>query len=475
MYFRVPTSNRAPLGWLHVRKIYNRIFLCSAGSACDRQSIGVGKKTKTKTRCPHEELCRLLNDDVEVNLEDEEIEEKEVHSGERAGDEDLNIEESEESEGHDEELEENSESIGLKFLKETSKWMFENKKINFTDEYMRDISKQILDRNKRGWPSIFQPEETKCAKCQSDLGDLQRHQGSSRAFLFTAEFLRPVTVLVRKCKNCFLLYQAKHPLCLNIGDNLIVTLDRMFLMRSIVHTCAPISTAASILVDDVSKSCDYAYSLNSHEKEWIIRRLTAGLLAIEALDNDEEYSQICALCGKIPDLTLSDGGEDICVTLLTEHLDISPGHEDGTFTPENAQKFYDALKIFHIGALIYPGLQFKRNFKCNVSNTPPFVLKAYQGPLLYNTETQKDPTFLDAKMLQGEQQLLIHMLQEGEFCLEELNDDNMQRAKAGRLSELLAKMGFAKRDIAMLKSNMQKKKAIMNLYESITSGYRSVI
>ena len=60
-FFRTPVSNKAHLGVVHVRrKIVDNTLVCSAGSGCDRVKIGVGKKTKTHTKCSHEEIVNLF-------------------------------------------------------------------------------------------------------------------------------------------------------------------------------------------------------------------------------------------------------------------------------------------------------------------------------------------------------------------------------------------------------------------------------
>ena len=60
-YFRTSVSNKAHLGVVHVRrKFVDNTLVCSAGSGCDRASIGVGKKTKTHTKCSHEEIVNIF-------------------------------------------------------------------------------------------------------------------------------------------------------------------------------------------------------------------------------------------------------------------------------------------------------------------------------------------------------------------------------------------------------------------------------
>ena len=337
-------------------------------------------------------------------------------------------------------------NVGIKYLHNTSEWIFDNEKICFSDFNMGKVQKEIVEQNKIGWPSVYTTEDSTCPKCGNvNISNSMMHQGSTQAYLLTREICQPVQVRIKKCLECLILIQPKHPLLLNIGDNLLVSLDVMFLMREMVHTCGPLGTAAGVLINDIGRNCEYLMKLTNTEKEWINRRLAAGFLAMEALDEDEDWSQICALCGIIPDMTQSDGGEDICVTLQEKHFEISEGHEDGTFSQESANDFVRRLKIYHIGALVYPAVQFERDFDCNISNTPPFILPVYQGDVIYNTEARKQTTYLDAKAIKGEQQLLIDMLENCEFSLSELADANLERAKAGRLKELLKKWDSQKK------------------------------
>ena len=473
-YFRTSVSNKAHLGVVHVRrKFVDNTLVCSAGSGCDRASIGVGKKTKTHTKCSHEEIVNIFvktearNNLVRVNekTDKHEMANEVVKEAEE-------IKSSNDKNSGTNNSTTKDTNVGLQYLNNTSEWIYDNEKISFEDFNMAKVQKEIVKQNKMGWPSVYTTENSKCPKCgNTNISNPMMHQGSTQAYLLTREICQPIHVRIKKCGKCFLLIQPKHPLLLNIGDNLLVSLDVMFLMREMVHTCGPLSTAAGVLINDIGRNCEYLMKLTHTEKEWINRRLSAGFLAMEALDVDEDWSQICALCGIIPDMTQSDGGEDICVTLQEKHFEISEGHEDGTFSKESAKDFVRCLKIYHIGALVYPAVQFERDFECNISNTPPFILPVYQGDLIYNTEAKKQTTYVEAKAIKGEQQLLIDLLENGEFSLSELADANLERAKAGRLKELLKQMGFSTEDTRMLKSNMQKKKAIMDLYESVSSGY----
>ena len=56
-----------------------------------------------------------------------------------------------------------------------------------------------------------------------------------------------------------------------------------------------------------------------------------------------------------PLLFLGDGGEDVSCVLEDWHLDVSRG-DGGVFEASYVDTFLDELKIFFIGALVYPRL-----------------------------------------------------------------------------------------------------------------------
>ena len=117
--------------------------------------------------------------------------------------------------------------------------------------------------------------------------------------------------------------------------------------------------------------------------------------------------------------------------------------------------------------MFFPVQHFKRQFKCNISDTPPFLLKAYRGDTLINTELQKQTKYLEAKELGGNQQLLTDLIEHHDFKISELSEMRKQE-----LETVMSKIGFTRSQISANKSNVQKKKAVMDLYESVVSGYR---
>ena len=113
--------------------------------------------------------------------------------------------------------------------------------------------------------------------------------------------------------------------------------------------------------------------LNTFDQSFSCFVLSTGYLAMEALDEDCQLSQICLYCGIIPDASLGknysliinlqimsppgDGGEDVSCTLEACHLEISNTEAEGKFPAEYVTDFLDQLKTFFIGGLVYPRLQ----------------------------------------------------------------------------------------------------------------------
>ena len=102
----------------------------------------------------------------------------------------------------------------------------------------------------------------------------------------------------------------------------------------------------------------------------------------------------------------------------------------------------------------------------NISTTPPFILPAYRGETLYNTESKKNTKFLEAKNVQGSQQELIFLLEKKNFKLSDL-----QKMTEQEITVVMKQIGFSQEDIKEKKEKVSKQKAILDLYQSIESGY----
>ena len=92
------------------------------------------------------------------------------------------------------------------------------------------IWRKIMEMNKAGWPKVYEPSEDHCPRCLSPLQAPKQHAGVQLSDLLTRNSLTSVTVLVKKCPSCAILFQPSHDCLLNIGDSLLVTLGNIFLV-----------------------------------------------------------------------------------------------------------------------------------------------------------------------------------------------------------------------------------------------------
>ena len=77
-----------------------------------------------------------------------------------------------------------------------------------------------------------------------------------------------------------------------------------------------------------------------------------------------------------------------------------------------------------------------------------------------NTESQKQTKYLEAKLLGGDQQLLTELIEQNKFKISDVSGMTKQN-----LETLMLKIGFTRSQSNSIKSNVQKKKAVMDLYE----------
>ena len=85
---------------------------------------------------------------------------------------------------------------------------------------------------------------------------------------------------------------------------------------------------------------------------------------------------------------------------------------------------------------------------------------------VFNTELKKDTRFTDAKSVQGNQQMLMELIENRGVDMKTLNS-----LKKEELNRVLLSIGFEKGDIKGFPSNLARCDAIMTFYKSIESGY----
>ena len=103
----------------------NSNFVCGNGSNCIRFRIKVSKKRTTSSLCPHEHIVTILSGKNTEN------------------DASSIVETSKPSDGHE-------------WLENTSKYLYNNRRIDLSDINIRDLEEKILEKKKYdGWPKLY--------------------------------------------------------------------------------------------------------------------------------------------------------------------------------------------------------------------------------------------------------------------------------------------------------------------------------
>ena len=103
---------------------------------------------------------------------------------------------------------------------------------------------------------------------------------------------------------------------------------------------------------------------------------------MECLDANDEESQVCGLCGVIPEAVLGkiyilllmvilkflitlagDEGEDVSCVLESWHLERSETDREGVFPASYTDTFLNNIKCFFVEALVYPRVHMGRRFR----------------------------------------------------------------------------------------------------------------
>ena len=262
--------------YTHVYLKKDQAYHCARGSRCNRNKVTVAKKTVDTSMCPHEYIATVLSGPS--NVSGQSVVVGDSLSGQATGSTGFQVP--------------SPVYNTSEWMQNTSTYLYQYKKLDLSMRNKAYIDKKIMDMNKAGWPKVYEPSEENCPRCLSPLQAPQQHAGVQFSDLLTRDSLTSVTVLVKKCPSCAILFQPSHDCLLNIGDSLLVTLgnifcvdipvsyyyvsDIIFLMLGMVHAGSPLSTIADILIADISLRNDRLANLPASKKEWIGRLLYNG-------------------------------------------------------------------------------------------------------------------------------------------------------------------------------------------------------
>ncbi|XP_076861976.1 HMG domain-containing protein 3 isoform X2 [Brachyhypopomus gauderio] len=161
-----------------------------------------------------------------------------------------------------------------------------------------------------GWPTLYEPPATHCSLCHYPLysgGEGCSVAGLQQCWLLTESLLQPVSLQLKTCLNVHCLavhsFIDLHPGLFNVGNQLLVSLDLFFKIRSQVRLGQePSLTAHSILS---STHTPAGCPLGPEERARVQQLLCSGYWAFECLTVRDYNDMICGVCGIAPKLEIA--------------------------------------------------------------------------------------------------------------------------------------------------------------------------
>ena len=139
------------MGFTHVYFKKDQVFHCAIGSNCIRFEVTVSKKTVTKSLCPHEHIASVLSGKHKLPAETPSKLLTVPKPTPKFSDSDR--------------------------MAKTSEFVYKNRKLDLSKNNKKNIERQIMKLNLKGWPKSYEPSELECPCCSARLGPPVKHQG----------------------------------------------------------------------------------------------------------------------------------------------------------------------------------------------------------------------------------------------------------------------------------------------------------
>ena len=146
------------MSYTHVYRKKDLVYHCAIGSKCMRYKVTVAKKTVSTSLCPHEHIATVLTHKNELPADS--LSEPVVQAP--------------------------SKFNKSEWMKNTSAFIYFNKKLDLSKSRKKQIEKRIMMINSSGWPKVYEPSEDCCPHCSILLESPKQHPGKLREYLFTS-------------------------------------------------------------------------------------------------------------------------------------------------------------------------------------------------------------------------------------------------------------------------------------------------
>ncbi|KAL9960054.1 hypothetical protein ACROYT_G033453 [Oculina patagonica] len=448
-----PTATN-PLGFCHVKKLEGGKFLCSSKEC--RKPSGNTKTTKTRQFCTHINIiCCVLRDKTPSSCGSS------TSTTSTSGTEQLVAEEALPPKPEEKASSKTSSISRASTITLNANRALPYKKPNHILRRSNEMESKTYLQVEGGFPDLFQPVETVCGLCTSNLNAPRSHSGGKGEGYIICDLVpfKRVQVRVRYCSNrqC----QAMHQPSLyeyglfNVSDKALIAYSILLEWRAGFKRGMPINLLIESKLEVLGKKAGEDCP-KREELIYLRDLLYNGFYCFEIMAERNLDDVICGICGTIGVLYLGDGNQKNCCT--SQKINYTASQSSGQQNEMvSLKQFVTNMKKHWIEKTIYT--RVNETVSYTVSEIPPIIAPMLAGKVV-NTEPEKKSVYLKDKK-EGDVAVLHKMIVGKEF-----NMRTLQQNSVDNLKEICRKCGITTSG----KSKDGMCASLQELYASLLAG-----
>ncbi|KAI5626818.1 HMG domain-containing protein 3 [Silurus asotus] len=284
-----------------------------------------------------------------------------------------------------------------------------------------------------GWPSFYEPTATHCSLCQYPLykgGESCPIAGLQQCWLVTESLLQPVSLQLKVCLNsqCLAIHSftSLYPGLFNVGNQLLVSLDLFFKIRSQIKQGQDPLLAALDIINNTHGPAGSV--LSPDEQARVQEMLCSGYWAFECLTVRDFNDMICGICGIAPKLEIAR--RDMSSVLQLKNVEFT-WPEFQVSDEVQVEEFWLAMESEALEQAVFPSNVSITRFDASI--IAPFFPALMRSSVVINTEKDKIKTKTKHT---GDMCTLMHLIRDGQ-----LNPEQMEQHTEEELRSILEQCG----------------------------------
>ncbi|GAA6093610.1 HMG domain-containing protein 3 isoform X1 [Tachysurus ichikawai] len=243
-----------------------------------------------------------------------------------------------------------------------------------------------------GWPSFYEPTATHCSLCHYPLytgAESCSIAGQQQCWLMTEFLLQPVFLQLKVCLNSQCLavhsFTSLYPGLFNVGNQLLVSLDLFFKIRSQIKQGQDPSLAALDIINNTHSPPGCV--LSPDEQTRVQDLLCSGYWAFECLTVRDFNDMICGICGIAPKFEIARRNTNSVLQLKNVEF---TWPEFQASDEVQVEEFWLAMESEALEQAVFPSSVSITRFDASI--IAPFFPTLMRNSIVINTEKDKITT-----------------------------------------------------------------------------------